>query len=390
MKKKILMVVCATCFIASSIFCFSACSTTEDGNVQIRVHEGYVQWSSDDDNWNNIITIDEILEAIGEDVKGPQGEQGADGKQVEFRATETHIQWKYVGDAIWKDLISFVDLEQKDNVVDVDALNQRGFELFQSKLNNMNGNYKVSYEYADNYIVESFLNYGAYLPRLQNSTKPDEWLWDNNILEMRISMQYNYGSMTTIPDEGVDWFRGYSLNIVGESAFGKKPTNVITAIYKYQNDIEKYQFMHLGGSLNYEDDSFVRNEDFDYEFVKDLKGFKYDDVLKCEFNDAGDCVISFKYTNNNNSDYPISNKYTYDFYVNKDGEITRCYVYEKDFLDSEKKGDLYCKISYDKGESLINKDLLDMVFEDYKERLLEDNPSATYEDWYDLFFYEDQ
>ncbi len=318
------------------------------------------------------------------------GESGESGDSVEFRATETHIQWKYVGEGVWKDLISFDNLKQKENVVDVEVINQRGFELFQSKLNGMNSNYKVSYEYADNYIVESFLNYGVYLPRLQNSANPDEWLWYTNILNMRISMQYNYNTKVSVPDEGIDWFSGYSLNIVGETAYGKTPTNVVTATCKYQNDIEEYKCVTGGGSLNYYSDSNVRDEDFNYEFVKVLKSFKYEDVLKCEFNEAGDCVISFKFSGNNNSDYPMNNKYTYEFYVNKDGEVIRCYVYEKGFLDSETQGDLYCKISYEKGESLIDKDLLDEIFEIEKEQILEDNPSLTCEDWYDLFFYEEK
>ena len=42
---------------------------------------------------------------------------------------------------------------------------------------------------------------------------------------------------------------------------------------KYQNDVEKYKLIGGGADLNYEKDSFVRNENFDYEFVKDLKKF---------------------------------------------------------------------------------------------------------------------
>lgn len=388
--KKILTSTALSVCACAMPFALTGCD--KDDDISVRVDGDYVQWQVEgSETWNNLITLDEILDAIGEDIKGDQGVSGIDGKEVEFRSTETHIQWKYVGDDNWIDLISFADLEQKEDIVDEELLNQRGFELFQSKLNKMNSNYKVTYEYADRYVVESFLNYSAYLPRLQNSANPDEWLWDTNLLEMRVSMQYDYSAISSYPALEIGRFKGYTLNVVGESACGKVPTNMLTAKYEYLNEIEEYNLLFSGsGRRCYAEDSFVRDKNFDYEFVQDLKSFTFEDVLKCEFNDEGDCVISFKFTDVNPAYPHLDDKHIYDFYVNKDGEIIRCYVYENGFLNEENRGDLYCKISYDKGESLINLDLLDSVFEDYKEKTLESNPSATLVDWYDVFYYEEQ
>jgi hypothetical protein len=38
-------------------------------------------------------------------VDGSDGKDGKDGREVELRLTETHIQWRYIGTAIWKNLV---------------------------------------------------------------------------------------------------------------------------------------------------------------------------------------------------------------------------------------------------------------------------------------------
>lgn len=46
--------------------------------------------------------------------KGPQGEQGVQGDpgdEVELQKSATHIQWRYVGDAEWNDLVALADLK---------------------------------------------------------------------------------------------------------------------------------------------------------------------------------------------------------------------------------------------------------------------------------------
>lgn len=52
-------------------------------------------------------------------VVGPQGEQGpqgADGKAIEISTSATHIQWRYVGDTSWKNLIPLSDLQGEQGI----------------------------------------------------------------------------------------------------------------------------------------------------------------------------------------------------------------------------------------------------------------------------------
>lgn len=42
--------------------------------------------------------------------KGDPGTKGADGKQIQLQANETHIQWGYVGESNWNNLIAISDL----------------------------------------------------------------------------------------------------------------------------------------------------------------------------------------------------------------------------------------------------------------------------------------
>lgn len=381
---------------------FALTGCDEDSDINVRVNGDYVQWQVDgSDSWTNLLTLDEVKDILGEEYKGDTGAQGEkgdkgdpgtngiNGKEVEFRSTDTHIQWRYVdsnqeADENWVNLIAFEDLKEKEPVVDQEALNQRGFALFQSNLNNMNSNYKVSYEYADDYIVESCLNYSVLI---------DESSWYTNTLNMRISMQYAYNTTASTSDENIEEFRPYSLNIIGESTQDKKANHAFFGMCKYINDIKEYKLVLTGGSVNYLPDSYMKDEDFDYNFVAKLKTFKYENVLDCKFNDSGSCILSLNYSGNYSSYYPYLNEnYIYDFYIDSDGVISKCYVYEKDFLNNEEKGDVYCKISYEKNKSLIDSDLIDAAFDMYKEYLEEKYPEEALEcnDWYDVFKYEDQ
>ena len=61
--------------------------------------------TEDGTTWKNLVDID--------DLKGEPGQNGVgvDGKQVQFQVTETHIQWRYVGESSWKDLIELEELK---------------------------------------------------------------------------------------------------------------------------------------------------------------------------------------------------------------------------------------------------------------------------------------
>lgn len=42
--------------------------------------------------------------------KGAKGADGADGKNIELQKSSTHLQWRLVGDAEWKNLIAISEL----------------------------------------------------------------------------------------------------------------------------------------------------------------------------------------------------------------------------------------------------------------------------------------
>jgi hypothetical protein len=63
-----------------------------------------------------------VIEATSRGPAGPSGEDGQDGedgqsgidgengREIELQKSSTHIQWRYVGDATWLDLVPLVDL----------------------------------------------------------------------------------------------------------------------------------------------------------------------------------------------------------------------------------------------------------------------------------------
>jgi len=74
-------------------------------DVVIQVEDGYLQWQYlGDSTWMNLIALHELLGPKGFD--GANGADGVDGKLVTFRVEGQFIQWQYVGDLGWTDLLS--------------------------------------------------------------------------------------------------------------------------------------------------------------------------------------------------------------------------------------------------------------------------------------------
>ena len=59
----------------------------------------------------------EQLELLKGD-KGEVGDKGEDGKNIELNKSDSHIQYKYIGDEDWIDLVPLDDLKVKDEVID--------------------------------------------------------------------------------------------------------------------------------------------------------------------------------------------------------------------------------------------------------------------------------
>lgn len=96
---------------------FALTGCDKDFDINVRVDGDYIQWQVEgEDSWTNLLTIDEVKGLLGESYKGDQGTPGINGKEVEFRKTETHIQWRYVDesqeeDGNWANLIALSEIK---------------------------------------------------------------------------------------------------------------------------------------------------------------------------------------------------------------------------------------------------------------------------------------
>lgn len=65
-----------------------------------------------DSTWVNLIALSAITGAPGVDgADGSDGTDGDDGREIELTSSATHIQWRYVGDLAWNDLVSRLSLK---------------------------------------------------------------------------------------------------------------------------------------------------------------------------------------------------------------------------------------------------------------------------------------
>lgn len=72
--------------------------------VEIRNSGMFIQWRYvGDAAWLDVVSI--------EDITGPKGDDGSDGREVEIRNSGTFIQWRYVGDAVWLDIVALTTLK---------------------------------------------------------------------------------------------------------------------------------------------------------------------------------------------------------------------------------------------------------------------------------------
>ena len=71
----------------------------DDGaEVELRATDDYIQWKYDNSpTWTNLIALSTL--------------KGADGKNVELQKTTDYIQWRNVGDATWQNLVALSELK---------------------------------------------------------------------------------------------------------------------------------------------------------------------------------------------------------------------------------------------------------------------------------------
>lgn len=100
---------------------------TDGREVQLQTSASHIQWRYvGEATWTNLIALSAITGAPGADgddgangidgadgidgAPGNDGSDGADGREVELQKTGTHIQWRYVGDVSWTNLVALTDI----------------------------------------------------------------------------------------------------------------------------------------------------------------------------------------------------------------------------------------------------------------------------------------
>jgi M6 family metalloprotease-like protein/uncharacterized repeat protein (TIGR02543 family) len=79
---------------------------TDGKEVTFQVDEGYIQWQYvGEETWTNLVPLSTLT---GSD--GTNGIDGVDGKEVTFQVDEGYIQWQYVGEETWTNLVELATL----------------------------------------------------------------------------------------------------------------------------------------------------------------------------------------------------------------------------------------------------------------------------------------
>src|SRR5690606_3233669 len=77
----------------------------KDGReIELRVTETHIQWRYvGDSTWTNLIALSELEGPTG--APGKDGKDGRDGREIELDKTTDYVRWRYVGDTSWQNLI---------------------------------------------------------------------------------------------------------------------------------------------------------------------------------------------------------------------------------------------------------------------------------------------
>lgn len=76
--------------------------------VELRTNSTHLQWRwLGETSWTDLVALSELKGDQGD--QGDPGPQGDDGLEVELQKTPTHIQWRYVGGS-WQNLVALTDI----------------------------------------------------------------------------------------------------------------------------------------------------------------------------------------------------------------------------------------------------------------------------------------
>ncbi len=89
--------------------------------ISLRQHEGQVQYRHLNGSWQDIVSIATLQGLKGEDgmtgedgkdgENGANGRDGQNGRAIELKKTSLYIQWRFVGDTTWNNLVALSDLK---------------------------------------------------------------------------------------------------------------------------------------------------------------------------------------------------------------------------------------------------------------------------------------
>ena len=86
----------------------------DDGReVELQVATGYIQWRYVGDvSWTNLVSLVSLTGPAGQDgTNGLDGSNGSDGREVLLQVSGGYIQWQYSGDMSWTNLVALADLK---------------------------------------------------------------------------------------------------------------------------------------------------------------------------------------------------------------------------------------------------------------------------------------
>ncbi len=97
---------------AQSVVAFASEGPGGDGadgrEVQLQVSATHIQWRYEGEaTWTNLIALEALAGANGAPgTPGADGDPGTDGREVELQTSATHVQWRYVGEGAWTNLVA--------------------------------------------------------------------------------------------------------------------------------------------------------------------------------------------------------------------------------------------------------------------------------------------
>ena len=141
MKKRIYCITMALCIILFIVFtagCGKQPTSPASDRPEVRNNGTAIQWKySDETDWHDLVTLDELRGAAGENGKdgidgkdgingvdgkdgadgkngkdgidGANGKDGINGKSIEVQRATEYIQWRYEGDE-WQNLVAIADI----------------------------------------------------------------------------------------------------------------------------------------------------------------------------------------------------------------------------------------------------------------------------------------